>query len=72
MNISGEDGQTLSTGKRESEEHSFRARFILTPGLLTIFLLLNTEYDFIFLPTSTHCSLTLNQQLPETEFAKIS
>ena len=54
LNISGEDGQTLRIGKRESEEHSFRARFILTPGLLTIFLLLSAEYDFIFLPTSTH------------------
>ena len=64
LNISGEDGQTLRIGKRESEEHSFRARFILTPGLLTVILLMNAEYDFIFLPTNS--DYYAEQKLTET------
>lgn len=62
LNISGEDGQTLRIGKRESEERSFRGQIHLTPGLLTIFLLLNVPgIQFYFLTYQHTLSLTDQQ-----------
>ena len=53
MKISGKDWQILCARERGCQEHSFRARFILTPGLLTVILFMNAEYDFISLPMSS-------------------
>lgn len=66
LNISGNDWQTSCTGIRGSEDHSFRAKFIPATSLVTILLLMNAEYDFIFHILAHTNTSWVSYQLTET------